>query len=131
MDSEYDIFISYLQHEKRYSPHTILAYDTDLKQYLTFLQQQYQITNPSEASHFIIRSWVVSLMENKLDPRSVNRKITTLRTLYRFLVREGKSTAKAYDAPLVIIKHTAHDMMLEKTWQETADHIVAWLEKLS
>jgi len=90
MDSEYDIFISYLQHEKRYSGHTILAYDTDLKQYLTFLQQQYQITNPSEASHFIIRSWVVSLMENKLDPRSVNRKITTLRTLYRFLVREGK-----------------------------------------
>ncbi len=48
-----------------------------------------------------------------------------------FLVREGKSTAKAYDAPLVIIKHTAHDMMLEKTWQETADAIVSWLEKLS
>jgi pimeloyl-ACP methyl ester carboxylesterase len=47
-----------------------------------------------------------------------------------FPVREEESTAKAYDAPLVIIKHTAHDMMLEKTWQETADHIVAWLEKL-
>lgn len=89
MNNEYDTFISYLQHEKRYSAHTILAYDTDLKQFLDFLQAQYQLSLPSEATHFIIRSWIVSLMENKLDPRSVNRKITTLRTLYRFLVRQG------------------------------------------
>lgn len=88
MNSEYDTFISYLKHEKRYSAHTVLAYDTDIKQFLDFLQAQYQITSPSEASHFIIRSWIVSLMEEKLDPRSVNRKITTLRTLYRYLVRE-------------------------------------------
>ena len=89
MNNEYDTFISYLQHEKRYSAHTILAYDTDLKQFLDFLQAQYQLNLPSEATHFIIRSWIVSLMENKLDPRSVNRKITTLRTLYRYLVRQG------------------------------------------
>jgi integrase/recombinase XerC len=89
MNSEYDTFISYLKHEKRYSAHTVLAYDTDLKQFLDFLQAQYQITSPSEASHFIIRSWIVSLMEEKLDPRSVNRKITTLRTLYRYLVRQS------------------------------------------
>ena len=89
MNSEYDTFISYLKHEKRYSAHTVLAYDTDLKQFLDFLQTQYQITSPSEASHFIIRSWIVSLMEEKLDPRSVNRKITTLRTLYRYLVRQS------------------------------------------
>ncbi len=88
MNSEYDTFISYLKHEKRYSAHTVLAYDTDLKQFLDFLQSQYQITAPSEASHFNIRSWIVSLMEDKLDPRSVNRKITTLRTLYRYLVRQ-------------------------------------------
>ncbi|MBK9636768.1 MAG: tyrosine-type recombinase/integrase [Bacteroidetes bacterium] len=88
MNNEYDTFISYLKHEKRYSAHTILAYDTDLKQFLDFLQVQYQIASPSEASHFIIRSWIVSLMEEKLDPRSVNRKITTLRTLYRYLVRQ-------------------------------------------
>ena len=88
MNSEYDTFISYLKHEKRYSAHTVLAYDTDIKQFLDFLQAQYQITSPSEASHFIIRSWIVSLMEEKLDPRSVNRKITTLRTLYRYLVRQ-------------------------------------------
>ncbi|MFN0187570.1 MAG: tyrosine-type recombinase/integrase, partial [Bacteroidia bacterium] len=84
-----DTFISYLKHEKRYSAHTVLAYDTDLKQFLDFLQTQYQITSPSKASHFIIRSWIVSLMEEKLDPRSVNRKITTLRTLYRYLVRQS------------------------------------------
>lgn len=89
MNNERDSFISYLQHEKRYSAHTIIAYETDLNQFLDFLQSQYQISMPSEATHFIIRSWIVSLMENKLDPRSVNRKITTLRTLYRYLVRQG------------------------------------------
>ncbi|MFN0189512.1 MAG: site-specific integrase, partial [Bacteroidia bacterium] len=47
MNSEYDTFISYLKHEKRYSAHTVLAYDTDLKQFLDFLQTQYQITSPS------------------------------------------------------------------------------------
>lgn len=89
MNNEYDSFISYLTHEKRYSAHTILAYDTDLSQFLDFLQTQYQLSAPSEATHFIIRSWIVSLMEKKMDARSVNRKITTLRTLYRFLVRQG------------------------------------------
>jgi hypothetical protein len=47
-----------------------------------------------------------------------------------FTVREEKATAKAYDAELVIIEHTAHDMMLEKTWQQSADTIINWLQKL-
>jgi len=47
-----------------------------------------------------------------------------------FPLHEEKATANAYDAPLVIINHTAHDMMLEKTWQSSADAIIAWLEKL-
>ncbi|PJF29343.1 MAG: hypothetical protein CUN52_08890 [Phototrophicales bacterium] len=46
-----------------------------------------------------------------------------------FTLPEEKATAQAYDAELVIIEHTAHDMMLEKTWQHTADAIRAWLEK--
>ncbi|MBL7924514.1 MAG: tyrosine-type recombinase/integrase [Bacteroidia bacterium] len=90
MNSEHEDFISYLRHEKRSSEHTVTAYHTDLKQFFDYLEQEYQLQSPAEASHFIIRSWIVSLMEQGLDPRSVNRKITTLRTLYRFLVRSGK-----------------------------------------
>lgn len=46
-----------------------------------------------------------------------------------FTLREEKATAQAYHAQLVIIEHTAHDMMLEKTWQHTADAIITWLGK--
>lgn len=46
-----------------------------------------------------------------------------------FPLHEEKATANAYDAELVIIEHTAHDMMLEKTWQQSADAIIAWLQK--
>ena len=48
-----------------------------------------------------------------------------------FPLREQKVTAKAYDAELVIIENTAHDMMLEKTWQQSADAIITWLEKIA
>lgn len=48
-----------------------------------------------------------------------------------FPLREEKATAQAYGTELVIIEHTAHDMMLEKTWQQTADAIIAWLEKMA
>lgn len=48
-----------------------------------------------------------------------------------FPLREEKATAKAYDAELVVIENTAHDMMLEKTWQQSADAIITWLEKIT
>ena len=82
-------FLDYLTFEKRFSTHTIAAYEADLRQFTEFLSLQYQIDSPLEATHFIIRSWIVSLMELKMDARSVNRKMTTLRTFYRFMVRTG------------------------------------------
>jgi integrase/recombinase XerC len=83
-------FVSYLSHEKRFSQHTILAYTNDLQQFRDFLSFQYQIEQPVEASHFMVRSWIVSLMEKDYDARSVNRKMTTLRSYYNFLVRTGQ-----------------------------------------
>lgn len=80
-------FLDYLTFEKRFSSHTIQAYETDLQQYSAFLQEQYQSDDLAGASHFIIRSWIVSLMENQVEARTVARKITTLRTFYKFLVR--------------------------------------------
>ena len=80
-------FLSFLKFEKRFSEHTIVAYTIDLTQYYDYLQVQYQMDDAGASTHFIIRSWIVSLMELGLDPRSVSRKVTTLRTFYRFLVK--------------------------------------------
>lgn len=90
MVNDLESFISYLRYEKRSSVHTVIAYETDLIQFRDYLTTNYQLTDLTQATHFIIRSWIVSLMEQGLDPRSVNRKITTLRTLYRFLVKTGR-----------------------------------------
>jgi integrase/recombinase XerC len=84
-----DRFLDYIAHEKRYSPHTATSYKTDLEQYYAFLKEQYDIDTAEQATHPMIRSWIVALLESGLSPRSVNRKITTLKTFYRFMIREG------------------------------------------
>lgn len=81
-------FISYLRFEKRFSPHTVTAYQSDLQQFEIYLRSVYQVEKIREINHPIIRSWVVSLMESGVSARSVNRKITTLKTFYRFLLRQ-------------------------------------------
>jgi len=79
-------FTKYLQFEKRFSPHTVTAYQKDLEQYQHFLQESgltFEL-----AGHIHIRSWMVQFLENGADPKSINRKVSSLRTFYKFLVRE-------------------------------------------
>lgn len=79
-------FIKYLTFEKRYSQHTVIAYKNDLiqfQQHLTFLETEIQLVN-----HQNIRSWIIDLMDNSLDAKSINRKISTLRSFYKFLQKE-------------------------------------------
>jgi integrase/recombinase XerC len=80
-------FYNYLQYEKRYSKHTLIAYQNDLQQYSQFLTSLE--INIKEANHHSIRSWMVSLMDDEIDPRSINRKISALRSLYKFLLKEN------------------------------------------
>lgn len=82
-------FLQYIKFEKRFSPHTVLAYENDLVQFFKYQQSTYEIIDVKEINHSMIRSWIVSLMEAKITSRSVNRKITTLKTYYRFLLRNG------------------------------------------
>ncbi len=82
-------FIQYIQHEKRYSPHTVSAYRSDLEQFFQFLNfPEVTVSQPAEISFHDIRSWMVHLMDG-LTARSVNRKIATLRKYFKFLMREG------------------------------------------
>ncbi len=80
-------FIEYIRFEKRYSQHTIQAYTKDLSQFSEFLNEQYGMTELSDASHQLIRSWMVSLMESGLAERSVLRKLSTLKSFYKYLYR--------------------------------------------
>ena len=84
-----DLFFKYLEYEKRYSPHTLTSYRTDLGRFAAYLAQTYQLTDPAEADHTIIRSWIVSLLQEKMEARSVNRKIACLRSYYKFLLKNG------------------------------------------
>lgn len=82
-------FIEYLKFEKRYSSHTLIAYENDLKQFAQFLGETYEVSNLSEIQSSFVRSWLVSMMDAGLNPRSVNRKITALKSLYRYAIRSG------------------------------------------
>ncbi len=82
-----DQFFSYLQYEKRYSPNTILSYKKDLSQFSDFIES-FHLTL-LEVNHQIIRSWIVALVENGLASGSVSRKISSLRSFYKFLNKEN------------------------------------------
>jgi integrase/recombinase XerC len=82
-------FIDYIGYEKRYSVHTIKAYRTDLDQFYHFLEVRYGMNDIQSVDHMIIRSWLVELMDQHVTARSVNRKLSTLRSYFKFLIREG------------------------------------------
>lgn len=82
-------FISFLQHEKRYSPHTILSYRNDLEQFYSFLKRYQYSETPDDIRHFQIRSWMVEMMEAKITARSINRKISSLKSYFKFLMRHN------------------------------------------
>lgn len=84
-----DPFLRYIEFEKRFSKHTVVSYKTDLTQFQKFLIQAYETKNPEEANFGMLRSWIAQLVEAENEPRSVNRKIATLRTYYKFLLRQG------------------------------------------
>ena len=79
-------FINYIKSEKRFSKYTITSYETDLNQFFNFIQLEYQITKPQDVSFKLIRNWISSLLENNLKSTSVNRKISSLKSYYKFLL---------------------------------------------
>lgn len=81
-------FIDYLKYEKRYSSHTVTAYKKDLDQFVQFCTEVVGDFNVKETDTKLVRAWVVSLMEQNLAPRSVNRKVTTLKSFFKFLMKE-------------------------------------------
>jgi len=104
MDQNQNAFKFYLLHEKKYSLHTINAYNRDIDNFASFLTSEHQENDFTKVTYNHIRGWIVSLVNNGVKPISVNRKISALKTFYRFLI---KSKQIQY-SPLA--KHTSLKM---------------------
>jgi len=82
-------FLKYLQHEKRYSDHTIRAYKNDLQQFFSYLEENHSSRDVHKITDDKVRSWVVSCLQNNISERTINRKISTLKTYFKYLIRMG------------------------------------------
>ncbi|WP_123320994.1 tyrosine-type recombinase/integrase [Chryseobacterium sp. BIGb0232] len=83
-------FLEYLQFEKRYSPHTITSYKKDLGDFSHFYLRTESSEDISKADKKIIRNFIVDLSENNISKRSINRKLSSLRSFYLFLLKIGE-----------------------------------------
>lgn len=83
-------FIEYLQFEKRYSLHTIISYQTDLEQFSAFLASQYDSPSLSSISAGFVRSWLAEMRNEKITPKSLNRKISSLKSFFKYLLKMGE-----------------------------------------
>jgi integrase/recombinase XerC len=86
-------FLDYLKFEKRYSVHTIVSYQTDLQAFFDFLQKQYSKVPLGEINHGQVRSWLAQQKDDGLSSKSINRKISTLRSFFKYHLRRGVITS--------------------------------------
>lgn len=82
-------FITYLETERRYSKHTVSSYKTDLNQFCLYLEKMYSVADLNEVSHSMVRSWIAEMLEGGISPRSVNRKITSLKSYFKYFQKDG------------------------------------------
>ena len=82
-------FGDYLSYERRYSAHTVEGYLSDIGQFIAYLQNQYGTLTAADVTHQHVRSWVVSLLQRKLSPVSVRRKLSSLNQLFKWLRKKG------------------------------------------
>lgn len=87
MHSNQQKFLDYLLKEKNYSKHTALAYGNDLAFFDAFLKENYGEMSLEEVSYTLIRSWIVSMVDDGIENVSINRKIASLKAFYKFLLK--------------------------------------------
>lgn len=88
----FEKFIQYLRYERRYSPHTVTAYELDLTQWSVYLASAYDGPAPAAVTTPMVRSWLAELKEEGISSRSINRKISSLQSYYRYLMKLGEVT---------------------------------------
>lgn len=82
-------FLDYLKFEKRYSQHTIVSYENDLAQFFAYLASQFESPAIGEISALFIRSWLAELKEEGISSKTINRKISTLKSFFKYQLKTG------------------------------------------
>ena len=134
-------FLNYLQLEKKYSDHTIKAYEADLNAFLLFFKKEFETTDISKANYGQIRSWVVELVNSGLSNRTVNRKVASLKSYYKFLLKtecveknplanhKALKVAKKLQIPFAEkeIEEVLNDFMDENDFESVRDRLIVEL----
>lgn len=82
-------FLDYLKFQKRYSKHTVTAYQSDLLSFFAFVQEQFGETDLEAIKTVFIRSWLAELKQQGIESKSINRKISTLKSFFKYQLRQG------------------------------------------
>jgi integrase/recombinase XerC len=82
-------FLDYLKFEKRYSQHTLISYQNDLEQFFAYLESQFEGPEPGTITSVMVRSWLAELKEDTISSKSINRKISSLRSFFKYLMKTG------------------------------------------
>ena len=134
-------FLEYLSLEKKYSVHTIKAYRRDLISFQNFCIESYQQEKISDINYSQIRSWIVDLVESKVSNRSVNRKISSLKSFYKYLQKikiiqnnplsshKALKTSKKIQVPFSIkeVNEVLSNIVTEDSFESTRNKLIVAL----
>lgn len=82
-------FLQYLEREKRYSAHTLVSYGTDLQQFSDYFRDQYEVEDLEDVKAPMVRSWIAHAMQQGIARSSINRKLSSLKSFFRFALKHG------------------------------------------
>ena len=120
-------FISYLQAEKRFSALTVEAYQRDMAQFAGYLKAEYELEDLTQVEKPMVKSYIVRMKEEGLVNRSINRKISTLRTFYKYCLRENlmekspMTGIKALKLPKSLVKFVSEGDINKVSFGDEAD----------
>jgi integrase/recombinase XerC len=92
-------FLDYLKFEKRYSQHTLLSYQNDLEQFFAYLCSQFEAPALEKITAMYIRSWLAEMKEEGISAKSINRKISSLKSFFKYQMKTGVLA----DTPMVTV----------------------------
>ena len=122
-----DQFIGYIQAEKRFSALTVEAYQSDMEQFVHFLKDKYETEDLTQVNTAQVKTYIVHLKEEGMVNRSINRKMSTLRTFYKYCLRENliekspMTGIKALKQPKTLVKFVTETDINKVSFGEDTD----------
>ena len=134
-------FLDYLTHERAYSPHTMTSYENDLRAFEAYLEQTENGLDIVDADADLVRGWAMELMASGMKAATVNRKLSSLRTFYKYLLKKGEidvspmqgvgGPKKAKPLPQFVREADMERLLCAtgqgESWQEAREHVILQL----